>query len=231
MICIVVPCKLADEALYDITLKFLNSIDKHTGYPHYEVFIYNNNSEPYLTEKLQQQISNFNNRDKFKISTLINYRFNLSQIYNWSLLHSGAELFVFCNNDMEIINYEWLENIAIWFNMVADMGICIPFHDPIGDPFKAIPENILKDHGEKWFAMYTMPRHIIEYIGGFDERFDLYFHDHDVYRTVKNKGYRILWSYNSLVKHYGDRTTINHHKSERYDYSRAYYLFREKWAK
>lgn len=227
--CIVVPCKLADKNLYDITLRFLDSIDKRTEYPYYEVLIYDNNSEPYLTERLIQQIRKFNNIDKFKISTLANYRFNLSQVYNWSLLHSNADLFVFCNNDMEIINNEWLTNIIMWFNTVPNMGICVPFQDPIGDPLKAVQENVLKDYGDRWFAMYAMRRNVIKEIGGFDERFDLYCHDHDIYCTVKNKGYKILWSHNSIVKHYGDRTTINHPKSKKYDLAKAYMLLEEKW--
>ncbi len=203
---------------------------KRTTYPYYDVLIYNNNSEPYLTERLVQQINNFNNKDKFKMTTLINYQFNLSQIYNCSLQHSDAELFVFCNNDMEVINPDWLDNIVRWFNIMHDMGICMPFHDFIGDPFKITPINILIEHPTiHWFAIYCMLRKIIENIGEFDERFDLYYHDHDVYKSAKRKGYKILWVYNSLVKHYGERTTINHPKSGQYDLDRVYRLLQDKW--
>lgn len=211
--CIVVPCKLSDEYLYSITFRFLDTIDKITTYPDYEVLIYNNNSEHHLTEKLIQQMNNFNNREKFKISTIENYQFNLSQIYNWSLLHSDAELFVLCNNDMEVVNSEWLTNLIVWFGTTPDMGMCIPFHDNIGDPFSIGSRHILIDHGQAAFALYAMPRRVIEDIGGFDERFNLYYHDYDVREAVKHKGYKVLWAYDSIVKHYGDRTTINHPKS------------------
>jgi len=223
--CIVVPCKIADEYLYSVTFRFLDSIDKRTVHPDYEVFIYNNNSEHHLTERLTKEISYFNNRNKFKISTIDNYIFNLSQsysipqiyrlsqIYNWSLLDSDAELFVLCNNDMEIVNPEWLTNLIIWFNATPNLGMCIPFHDNIGDPFKVNPTHVLKDHGQAAFAIYAMTRKVIKEIGGFDERFNLYYHDYDVRESVKNKGYKVLWAYDSIVKHYGDRTTINHPKS------------------
>lgn len=211
--CIVIPCKLSDEYLYNVTFRFLDSIDKLTAYTDYEILIYNNNSEQSLTEKLIQQINTLNNRNKIKILNIENYQFNLSQIYNWSLYHSDAELFIFCNNDMEIVNPEWLTNIILWFDTTSDLGICIPFHDNIGDPFNNNPTHILRDNGQSAFAIYAMTRRVIEDIGGFDERFDLYYHDYDVRESVKHKGYKVLWAYDSIVKHYGDRTTINHPKS------------------
>jgi len=228
--CIVVPCKLIDENLLNITYRFLDSIDKKTTYPRYEVLIYDNNSESYLTQKLINYISTLYNREKFKISVLNNYKFNLSQIYNWSLIHSDAELFVLSNNDMEVINNEWLTNLVNWFYITPDLGICIPFHDNIGDPFEANPINILRYHEQTAFAIYSMHRRVIEDIGGFDERFNLYYHDYDVIESVKNKGYKVLWAYDSIVKHYGDRTTINHPKSIIYDNSLdKWKLLLKKW--
>ncbi len=227
-VCIVIPASLIDEKLFNITTRFIDSIDKRTTYSNYEVLIYDNNSDPKLTERLSRQINNLKNKDKFRVKILRNYQFNLSQVYNMSLKDSGAELFVMANNDMEIINAEWLTNIVKWFETTPNLGICIPYHDFIGNPLRAEPRNIIKDNGNISFAIYSIPRKIIEDIKGFDEKFDLYFHDHDVRNMVITKGYRILWAYNAIVKHYGERTTINHSKIPRHNYDGAYKLLRKK---
>lgn len=224
--CIVVPCRLMDDNLFNITTRFLNSIDR-TTYQNFEVLIYNNNSEQHLTDRLSQHINNnYKNKDKFKITTVAKYRFNLSQVYNWSLKNSDAEIFVFCNNDMEIINSDWLDNIVKWFVATPDMGICIPYQQ--GDISKMVPNDRLIPGGGS-FAMYSMSRKIIQSIGGFDERFELYCQDHDIYHSVLSKGYRVTYAMNALVKHYGDRTTINHQKTmERYDLGNSYRLLNSK---
>lgn len=230
--CIVIPCRLIDGNLLDVTYRFLNSIDKNTLYDNYEVLIYNNNSEHNLTERLRQLIDTFYSKDKFRIIDLGEYKFNLAQVYNYSLKDSNAELFVFCNNDMEILNNRWLTNLIKWFDMTPGLGICIPVHDFAADPRKInlSPEKVLKDHGEQAFCVYSMTRNVIESIGGFDERFDLYYQDFDTYRTVFHKGYKILWAYNSIIKHYGERTTINHPKINVgiYNAGEAYKLLLEK---
>jgi GT2 family glycosyltransferase len=227
-ICIVIPAALVDEKLHDITLRFLDSIDKYTVYPNYEVLIYDNNSDPKLTEKLVQETNDLNNKDKFKVKILTNYQFNLSQVYNMALKDSDAELFIMTNNDMEILNEDWLSNIVKWFRTILNLGICVPYHDFLGNPFNIKSSDIVKDHGDKSFAIYGITRKVINEIGGFDERFDLYHHDHDVYRTVVGKGYKVLWAYDSLVKHYGERTTINHPNVKRHDHSRSLHILNNK---
>lgn len=227
-VCIVVPAMLADEKLYNITLRFLDSIDKRTVYPNYEVLIYDNNSDPRLTEGLVREISSLSHKERFRIKVLKNYKFNLSQVYNMALRDSNADIFVMSNNDMEIMNPEWLTNIVKWFEITPNLGICVPYHDFIGNPVGVKSVDIIKDNGNISFAVYSMSRKVIENIKGFDERFDLYFHDHDVYNTVRAKGYRVLWAYNAIVKHYGERTTIDCSKVERHDYDGAYKLLREK---
>jgi GT2 family glycosyltransferase len=228
-VCIVIPAMLADDKLYNTTLRFLDSIDKHTIYPNYEVLIYDNNSDPKLTERLIQQVNNLKNNTKFRIKILTNYKFNLSQIYNKALKDSNAELFVMANNDMEIINAEWLKNIVKWFETTPKLGMCMPYQNILGDPLKFKPVDKLKDHGDVcWFAIYTISRKATNAIGGFDEKVPLYFHDFDVYYTVKRKGYKALWAYNAIVRHYGDRTTINHQKSSKYSYGDAYHYVHKK---
>lgn len=227
-VCIVIPVALIDKKLFDITSRFLGSIDKRTIYPNYDVLIYNNNSDPKLTERLAQEINNLKNKDKFKVKILKNYTFNISQVYNMSLKDSDADIFVMSNNDMEIINNEWLTNIVRWIENVPDIGICIPYHDFLGNPLKVKSSDIIKDHGRVSFAIYSMTRKVIKEIGGFDERFDLYYHDHDVYRMVMKKGYKILWAHNAIVKHYGERTTINHPNIKKHDYRRALNLLHSK---
>jgi glycosyltransferase involved in cell wall biosynthesis len=228
-VCITIPAMLADEKLYNVTLRFLDSIDKRTTYPNYEVLIYDNNSDPKLTERLIQQVNNLKNKAKFRIKILKNYKFNLSQIYNKALKDSNAKLFVMANNDMEIINGEWLANIVKWFETTPKLGTCMPYQNILGNPLKFKPVNILKDHGDMcWFAIYAISRKAINAIGGFDEKVPLYFHDFDVHHTIKRQGYKALWAYNAIVRHYGDRTTINHPKSSKHSYDNAYHYVHRK---
>jgi GT2 family glycosyltransferase len=209
-------------------VKFLNSIDKKTTYPYYEVLIYNNNSEPELTDKLIQEIGKLNNKEKFKIIELGKYLFNLSQVYNRSLKDSDAILFIMSNNDMEVVNAEWLANIVKWFETTPNLGICVPFQDIIGNPLTTKPEDRLGDPGDMcWFAMYSIPRWLVNEIGGCDENVPLFFHDFDMHNTVRRKGYLIRWAYNAMIKHHG-AVTVYHSKSVKHSYDIAYKYVHEK---
>lgn len=228
--CIVIPATLVDEKLYDITLRFINSIDKRTTYENYEVLLYDNNSDTKLTEKLIAYINTLNNKDKFKVKILTNYRFNLSQVYNMALKDSDAELFIDANNDMEIMNEEWLANIIKWFEITPKLGMCIPYQDIIGNPLIAKSTNILYDSGDMcWFAIYGITRKALIDIGGHDEKVDLYYHDFDIFNAIKRKGYIARWAFNSIVKHYGDRTTINHPETQKHNFDSAHEYVHKKY--
>lgn len=233
-VCIVIPVRFADENLLSITKRFINSIKEKTIYPDYEILVFDNNSKSELSQAFLEYSNQVNMN--MRVMNQGKTRFNLSKVYNQSLDISDAEIFIFATNDLEVLNEGWLTNIVKWFKSEPNLGICAPYTDFLSDPVGRSVEDRLVDHGDVSMAIYVVQREKMEKIGKFDERFDLYYHDHNVHHQFKSKGYDVKFAYNVLIKHYGERTTIHHpevskEEQEQYPdrYGKAYNLLHKKW--
>jgi GT2 family glycosyltransferase len=92
----------------DLLKTCLGSIKKKTDYKNYEVILVSNNS----TEK-----ETFDYLDKISIEKNIKvYKydkpFNFSAVNNFGRSKASGQVLVFLNNDTEVINSEWLEELA-----------------------------------------------------------------------------------------------------------------------
>ena len=89
--------------------KVVDSIQEKTEYPSYEILILDNNSEKEETfryfEEVQKQYENVH-----VIKAAL--PFNWSMLNNFGMRHASGDVFIFMNNDMEVISPEWMERLV-----------------------------------------------------------------------------------------------------------------------
>ena len=93
----------------DLLEHLLDSMFEKTTYPNYEVLILNNNSteeDSYAYfEKVQEEHKNVRVIDAF-------FEFNWSKLNNFGIEQADGDVFIFMNNDMEILHEDWMERLV-----------------------------------------------------------------------------------------------------------------------
>jgi len=108
--------KIQQEPLVSIIIPFRNqpeflnkcvaSLLERTRYENFEIIGVSNNSTDPITFSLMERLSSVDNRVKF---VEYNKPFNYSAINNFGVSQSHGEHLVLMNNDIEVLNREWLE--------------------------------------------------------------------------------------------------------------------------
>lgn len=88
----------------DMTIDCLRSIGKST-YSNFKVLLISNNSEP----AEYQKVADFSAGCDYIDLHELNIPFNWSAINNWGVAQSTSEFVLFLNNDMTVINADWIE--------------------------------------------------------------------------------------------------------------------------
>jgi O-antigen biosynthesis protein len=198
----------------------LRSIEYNTNYENYEIIIINNNS--ILDETLSYLDS--------LPYTVIDYneKFNFSKLNNLAASKTNGDYILFLNDDVEALESEWLlEMISLCEQ--SDVGIVGPkllhtdntiqhagmvhlkngfyFH-----PFQNFPSNTktnfgivnsLRERSAVTGACMLIKRSLFEKIGGFDERFDVYYGDSDLCLNAQKFGFKVIYTPYAILKHDG----------------------------
>lgn len=88
----------------EMTIDCLRSIGKST-YSNFKVLLISNNSEPVEYQK----VAEFSASCDYVELHELNIPFNWSAINNWGVAQSTSEFVLFLNNDMTVINADWIE--------------------------------------------------------------------------------------------------------------------------
>ena len=145
--------------------------------------------------------------------------FNFSRICNLGARHAGGDFLLFLNNDMEVLDADWLEQL-LRLGCRADVGIVgatLLYPDrtlqhagifPQGDggwshAYRGLPHDHSGDRGELRQAR-TVPavtgaclligRDLFSALGGFDEKYGLTFNDVDLCCRVRERGLKVAIS-------------------------------------
>lgn len=113
-----------NEISTNVTIDFLKSIIEKTDYPDYEIIIYENNSKIDLFKKIFDYINGINNICIKMISPVNKVWYNMDREYNDATKITDAEIFIFANNDMKVINREWLTNVVKWLENDSIGMVC-----------------------------------------------------------------------------------------------------------
>ncbi|MBR5473744.1 MAG: glycosyltransferase, partial [Clostridia bacterium] len=105
LVSIIIPTK--DHT--DLLEACVNSILEKSSYTNYEIIILDNNSEQAESfaafERLQAKDARVKVIDAF-------FEFNWSKLNNYGIKNSNGEVYIFLNNDTEIITPDWIERLA-----------------------------------------------------------------------------------------------------------------------
>ncbi|HEY9075451.1 MAG TPA: glycosyltransferase family 2 protein [Anaerolineaceae bacterium] len=158
-------------------------------------------------------------------------KFNYSGVNNQGASLSQGSLLLFLNNDVEIIDGSWLDEMVRWV-LQPGVGICgakLNFPDGtiqhagvvlgmtghanhlyIGtstdQPGMFCSPDWYRDVSAVTGACMLIRRDVFEQVGGFDENLPLVFNDIDLCLRVRRAGYRILYNPAARLIHYEGRS-------------------------
>lgn len=222
LVSIIIPNKDQSEALK----KCLDSIREKTSYRNYEIIIVENNSEEPETFAFYKKIAG----EKIKIVTWEG-EFNYSAINNFGVRHARGDYLLLLNNDVEIINGDWLTEMLSHCqrkevgivgakldypdNTIQHAGIIIGIGGVAGSVFVGLPRafsgylhkaSIQLDLSAVTAACMLVKRSVFEQVGGLEEKLKVAFNDVDFCLRVREKGYLVVYDPYAELYHYESKT-------------------------
>ena len=205
--------------------KFLYSIFKYSKSYNYNIILITHKNN--LNDKTKLTYFNKVKRNKLQIIKHEFDPFNYSKIINKAVSFSNSEFICLLNDDMEILNYNWLSELLRWFNL-EDTGIVGPLllypNNKIQHAGISLGLNFLCDHPEKSLyrfnnfrlpylnyphyvtavtgACQLMKRNTFVDVGGLNIRFAEAFNDVDLCLRVKNRGFKIVYTPHCVIRHH-----------------------------
>lgn len=215
---IVIPTKNKPDVLRTC----LDSLFNTTTYPNYEVILVDNGStdpqtlSAYAALRLDPRIQIVD----------FPHPFNYSAANNLGARHAGGEFLLFLNNDIEIIEPGWLEELVRWAERpeigavgakllsragrIQHAGVVMGMGAYAGHIFLDAPDGICGPFGSvDWYRDYTavtaacmlMRRTVFEAVGGFDEKYILALSDVEICLRIRKKGFRNLYTPHARLIH------------------------------
>lgn len=200
---------------------------------HLEVVIVNNQSdEPELSEFLAALERDADTSGFARVTVLpFDKKFNYSAINNLAVSHSCGKYLCFLNNDIEVIDRNWLAALheplsesdtgcvgaMLYYpdDTVQHAGVYLDAKDIAGHLYKyqsrqaKDQSSYLKTNQQVsavTAACMLMPRRVFDAVGGFDEALSVAFNDVDLCLRVKNAGYNIIWTPSAELYHHESKS-------------------------
>jgi len=168
---------------------------------------------------------------------LVHYQgdFNYSRANNLGVQYASGDVFLFLNNDTEVIDPEWLETMAGWAmrkeigvvgakllrndGSIQHAGVIVGLEGHASHIFDGMREGQFGVFGStEWVRNYMavtgaclmVRREIFEQIGAFDEEYELTFSDVEFCLRAMAAGYRNVWLPFVRLLHYEGGTRGHH---------------------
>jgi len=225
------------------------SIRERTAYPNYEIILVDSGSREDATLKYYGEIHRLANITKVDYTTI--REFNFSAALNMGARNAEGDIFLFLNNDTEIIDPIWLEELAVWAERpeigiagakllypdgtIQHAGIVIGLEGHASHIFSEMREGDTTPYGSMdWYrnfsavtgACMAIRREVFEELGGFDEDYQLVFSDIEICMRAITSGYRVVYTPYARLIHHEGRTRFRHIPEQ--DIQRAYEHLKER---
>lgn len=236
-VCIIIPARDGIPLLS----RCIDSLMRKTSYQDYEIVIVNNDSE---TPEARQYFAQTSHR-------LLHFPgpFNFSAINNFAVEQTGCPWLLFLNNDVEIIETEWLSAMVehVQRPEVGAVGARLLYPDdtiqhagvvlgvggiaqhafrgfPAEDPGVCRQLQVTRNYSSVTGACLLTRREVFEEVGGFDEeRLPVTFNDVDLCLKMRRAGYLIV--YTPFAKLYHHESATRRRSVE----ARETEVMRERW--
>jgi glycosyltransferase involved in cell wall biosynthesis len=247
LVSIVIPNRDHTEVLR----RCLDSISDST-YTNYEIVIIDNNSREPNTLVYYSELEK---RPEVRV-VLWDKPFNYAAVTNFGVRQSRGEMLLLLNNDVEVINRDWLECL-LEHALRAEVGaVGAKLYYPNGAIQHAgvtVGFGVIAGHcgrllgGHSWGPMGLLDRAqnlsavtgaclmarrtVYEEVGGLDERFVLDFNDIDFCLKLRQCGYVNVWTPYAKLYHYESLTRGSEDTPEKQDrFQSEVRLFTQKWS-
>ncbi|MBN1206539.1 MAG: glycosyltransferase family 2 protein [Myxococcaceae bacterium] len=215
---IIVPFKDKPELLRTLT----TSLEK-TRYRNYELLLVSNNSTKPETFALLEQLTDPRIR---KLTW--DFPFNYPAINNFAARQAAGELLLFLNNDIEIVEPGWLEELigqaqrpevgAVGARLlfpdgsIQHAGVVVGITGFAGHPFWRMPDtrhmtpfghaDWVRNYLSVTSACVMLRREVFEELGGFDERFTVVGSDIELGLRLVRRGLRVVYTPHATLVHH-----------------------------
>jgi glycosyltransferase involved in cell wall biosynthesis len=208
-----------------LVLKAVKSIIEKTSYEHFEIDLV---VDAHFDASVMTELA-FIAQKKLRVH-LWDRPFNFSQKMNYGVVLSRGDFVLLLNDDVEVINSTWLENMLALAQLpnAGMVGAMLyyeddtiqhaghayyqgsPTHIGLGLPrgSKGPNSSFLVDRKVSGVtaACAVMPRHVFMEAGGFSALLPGNFNDVDLCLKVGSLGYDIYWTPNAELYHYESKT-------------------------
>lgn len=203
----------------------ISTIEAQTRFPNYEVIVVDNASQDpaalaYLAElKRRHRVLDYPRA------------FNWSAINNFAVRETDAELLLFLNNDIEILQEAWLDALvehgqrgdvgAVGAKLlypdgrIQHAGVVLGVGAVAGHAFKYHPADTLAHFGFAQVvrnvsavtgACMMVKRTAFEQVGGFDEELRVAYNDIDFCLKLRREGYSVIYTPFAVLRHHESAT-------------------------
>lgn len=209
---------------YEILHNCVESVLGKTAYRNYEIIVIDNQTT------CQKTLNYFNKINCYSNVTVISYNhpFNYSAINNFGVNHAKGNIIGLINNDVEVINAEWLTEMVshvlrpeigavgakLYYgdNTLQHAGVILGLGGGAGHSHKYFEgdENgyynrlkVVQNYAAVTAACLIVRKNVFEEVGGLnEEHLTVAFNDVDLCLKILKKGYRNLWTpYAELYHH------------------------------
>ena len=215
---IIIPSR--DKAL--VLKKLLDSLFAMTEYPEYEVIIVDNQSSEAAAQNLYDEM-----KSRHPVTVVpFDQPFNYSAALNTGARAATGEVLVFLNNDMEVIDPHWLDELVQWTSRpevgivggkllrengtIQHAGLVRGMQDFFGHLYLDAPDHYFGLAGSvDWYRTVTavtgacqaVRRDKFEQLGGYDEGYRLIFSDVDLCLRASQRGWQTLYTPHTRLRH------------------------------
>lgn len=223
LVSIIIPNKDERKTLQ----KCIASILKKTAYRNYEIIIVENNS---TSKDIFEYYHMLEKNKKIKVVRWED-SFNYSKINNFGVRHAKGEYILLLNNDVEVINGDWLSEMIANCqrpevgivgakllypdNTVQHGGVIIGLGGIAGHAFVG-KDGMQPGYFGRAFVQQNLSavtaaclmvrRSVFEEVGGLEETLQVAFNDVDFCLKVRRAGYLVVMNPSVLLYHYESKT-------------------------
>jgi len=232
--------------------KCILSIQSKSTYSNYEIVLIENGSQEEKTFLLYEELQ------KNPSIRIITYKepFNFSCANNYAASQALGDVFLFLNNDIEVLSQDWLERmlehtlrkeVAIVGsklcypnNTIQHAGVILGVGGFAGHSHKYFPRNakgyinrlrLIQNYSAVTGACMMIRREVFYELEGFDEQYAIAANDIDICLKALSNGYLIVWTPYSELYHHESRTRGTEDTEEKKSrYGQEIARFKQKWS-
>lgn len=207
----------------DLLRACLASILARTEYPDYEVILVDTGSVREETRRYYQELAS---EARVRIIRYVG-PFNYSAANNLGAREARGQLLLFLNNDTEVVETDWLAELAGWAEQpgvgivgckllrpdgtIQHAGIIMGLEGHGSHVFDGDPENHYGPFGSsEWYRNYQavtgacmmLRRDVFEKLQGFDEAYQVGYSDIEICLRAASSGYRVVYTPFARLRHY-----------------------------